>query len=78
MNWETLFHDWRDQFSWGRVCALACLVVAVWREFAGASVEHVALWLGSAVGSYGQSKLTETVAYIKGFFNAPTKEPSDS
>ncbi len=74
MNFKTLFHDFRDQFSWGRVCALVCLVVAVWREFGGATEQHVALWLGAAIGSYGQSKLIEVTAYLKGFFNAPAKD----
>ena len=53
------FHDWRDQFSWGRVCAAVALVVAVWREFTGADLAHVGLWLGVALGNYGVSKLVE-------------------
>lgn len=64
----TLFNDFRNQKSWGRVCALVALVVAVVREFQGADVRHVGLWLGVAVGNYGFSKGTEVVAYIKGFF----------
>ena len=55
------FHDWRDQFSWGRVCAAVALVVAVWREFTGADLAHVGLWLGVAIGNYGASKLTEVL-----------------
>jgi hypothetical protein len=74
MNLKTLFNDYREQCSWGRVFALVCLVVAVWREFGGASERHVALWLGAAFGSYGQSKFTEVIAYLKGFFNAPAKD----
>ena len=62
----TALRDWRGQISWGRICALVALVVAVWREFAGADLRHVALWLLVATGSYGTSKLTEVVALIKG------------
>ena len=61
----SLFRDWREQLSWGRVCAASALVVAVWREFTGADLYHVALWLGVATGSYGTSKATEIVALLK-------------
>lgn len=62
----TLLRDFRGQVSWGRVCALAALIVAVWGEFKGADLEHLKLWLGVAVGNYGASKLTEVVSIIKG------------
>lgn len=55
----SLFHDWRNQISWGRVCAAVALVMAVLRECRGADVYHVALWLMIATGNYGLSKLTE-------------------
>lgn len=71
----TLFRDWRQQLSWGRVCAAVALVVAVWREFGGASVQHVALWLGVATGSYGTSKFTEIVALLKGFSGVGVSAP---
>jgi hypothetical protein len=69
----TLFRDWRNQISWGRVCAAVALVVAVWREFAGADVKHVALWLAVATGSYGTSKAAEIVALVKGFAGSEPK-----
>jgi len=62
---SSLFRDWRNQISWGRICAAVALVVAVWREFTGADLWHVALWLGVATGSYGISKGTEVVALLK-------------
>lgn len=62
---SSLFRDWRNQISWGRICAAVALVVAVWREFTGADLWHVALWLGVATGSYGISKGTEIVALLK-------------
>jgi hypothetical protein len=62
----SLLRDWRGQISWGRACALVALVVAVWREFTGADIRHVALWLGVATSSYGTSKVTEIVALLKG------------
>ncbi len=70
MNSKTLLNDFRGQMSWGRVCSLAALIVAVWREFGGASTQHVALWLCVATGSYGTSKATEVVAYLKGIAGA--------
>ena len=60
-----LFHDFENQLSWGRICALVCLVVAVYREFTGADLQHVSLWLGVATGNYGTSKLTQMVSFIK-------------
>jgi hypothetical protein len=61
----TLFHDWRDQLSWGRVCAAVALGMAVAREFQGAGIAHVSLWLGVAVGNYGLSKVTEMACSTK-------------
>lgn len=61
----TFLKDWRGQDSWGRLCALVALVVAVWREFDGAPIQHVALWLLVATGSYSASKFTEIVALLK-------------
>ena len=57
----SVLNDWRGQLSWGRVCAAVALVVAVWREFNGADLAHVGLWLGVAIGNYGASKLTEVL-----------------
>lgn len=74
----SLFRDFRGHVSWGRVCSLVALVVAVWREFTGATIQHVALWLGVATGSYGTSKGTEVIAYLKGFVNVGTKEPPET
>lgn len=62
---SSMFCDFRNQMSWGRICAAVALVVAVWREFTGATIQHVALWLVAATGSYGTSKLTEIVAILK-------------
>lgn len=56
---SSLFMDFREQLSWGRICAAVALAVAVRAQFTGADVAHVALWLGVAVGNYGASKLTE-------------------
>ena len=61
MSIASVLHDWRGQLSWGRVCAAVALVVAVWREFTGADLAHVGLWLGVAVGNYSASKLTEVL-----------------
>ena len=61
----TAFRDFRGQISWGRICAAVSLAVAVWREFTGATLEHVGLWLGVATGNYGASKFTEIVNTIK-------------
>lgn len=57
----SLFHDWRNQLSWGRFCALVALVMAVVREFQGAPIPSVAMWLGVAVGNYAMSKWTEMI-----------------
>lgn len=62
----TALRDWRGHVSWGRVCALVALVVAVVGEFKGADLEHLKLWLGVAVGNYGASKVAEMVAVVKG------------
>ena len=60
---HTILQDWRGQLSWGRVCAAVALVVAVWREFNGADLAHVGLWMGVAIGNYGASKLTEVLCH---------------
>ena len=57
----SIFHDWRNQLSWGRVCAFVALVVAVIGQFTGIDTAHLALWLGVALGNYGASKITEMV-----------------
>ena len=57
----SLFRDWRNQLSWGRVCAAVALVVAVREQFRGADVPHVALWLSVAVGNYSASKIVEAI-----------------
>jgi len=71
---NTLFRDFRSQISWGRVCACVALVVSVIREFQNAPLEHVGMWLGVASGSYGMSKGTEVIAYLKGFSHSDQPE----
>lgn len=61
----TLLRDFRGQVSWGRVCSLVSLVVAVVGQFNGMSIEAVKVWLSVAVGNYGASKLTEIAACFK-------------
>ncbi len=56
-----MFRDWRNQVSWGRVCAAVALVVAVIGQFTGTDTAHLALWLGVAVGNYSASKIAEMV-----------------
>lgn len=72
MPTASVLHDWRGQLSWGRVCAAVALAVAVWREFTGADLAHVGLWLGVAVGNYSASKLTEVLCSS----TSPTAGPS--
>ena len=57
---KTLFMDWRKQISWGRVCAFVALVVAVVGQIKGMDADHLALWLGVAVGNYAASKIAES------------------
>ena len=57
----SLFHDWRNQISYGRFCAAMCLVMAIVREFQGADITHVSLWLGKGLFTYGLSKGTEAI-----------------
>ena len=57
----SLFRDFRNQISWGRVCAFVALVVAVVGQFMGIDTAHLGMWLSVAVGNYGASKLTEMV-----------------
>ena len=74
----SLLRDWRNQHSWGRVCAVVALAVTVWRESNGADLQHVALWLGVATGSYGLSKGREVVALLKNVgAAAPTSQAGD-
>lgn len=58
---KTLLKDFRGQISWGRVCALCSLIVAVVAQFTGSDVAHVGLWLSAALGNYGASKVTEMI-----------------
>lgn len=58
---SSLFHDFRGQVSWGRVCALVALVVAVIGQFYGMDAEHLKLWLSVATGNYAASKITEMI-----------------
>lgn len=58
----SLFRDFRNQVSWGRVCAAVALLVAARAQFQGADVAHIALWLSVALGNYGASKLTEILS----------------
>ena len=65
------FRDWRGQVSWGRICALVALVVAVILSCKPApDVRIVALWLAVATGNYSASKLTEITAILKGVGSA--------
>jgi hypothetical protein len=73
---RTILQDWRGQLSWGRVCAAVALVVAVWREFNGADLAHVGLWLGVALGNYGVSKLTEVRCSKSPNPGAPVPSPA--
>ena len=59
---NTLLRDFRGQLSWGRVCALVALTVAVMGQFNGMAIESVKVWLGVAVGNYGVSKVTEIIS----------------
>jgi len=61
----TLIQGWRGDLSTGRVNAIIALGVAVAQEFRGAPIEHVALWLGAAFGSYGWAKGTEMICSRK-------------
>lgn len=62
----SLFSDWKNQLSWGRVCAAVALVIAVILSFRpGPDIKLIELWLGVACGNYGASKLTEVVSIIK-------------
>lgn len=56
-----LLSDWRGQLSWGRLCALVALAVAVAGQFRGIETANLALWLGVALGNYAASKATEMV-----------------
>ena len=58
---RSLLRDWREQLSWGRVCALVALAVAVVGQWTGMDADHLKLWLAVAVGNYGASKLTEVL-----------------
>lgn len=58
---STLLQDFRGQMSWGRICAVVALVVAVIGQIKGADVEHLTLWLSVATGNYAASKITEMV-----------------
>lgn len=69
-----LLRDWRDQMSWGRVCAAVALAVAVIQEFRGASVPHLVTWLSVATGTYTASKITEMVAATKQTTIEPDRE----
>ena len=58
----SVFHDWREQLSWGRICAAVALLVAVIGQFTGRmDAGQLALWLGVALGSYSASKAAEVL-----------------
>ena len=59
MNISTLLNDFRGQMSWGRFCALVCLVQAICIQYQGGSAESLMIWLGAALGNYGAAKLPE-------------------
>jgi hypothetical protein len=59
---STIFQDFDNQLSWGRICACVALIVAVVEQFRHADVAHVSLWLGAAMGHYSVSKITEMVS----------------
>jgi EamA domain-containing membrane protein RarD len=55
-----IFRDFRDQLSWGRVCAATSLVVAVVLSFQDKpDLPLIATWLGHTFGEYAASKVTE-------------------
>ena len=56
---STIWRDFRGNLSWGRICSFVALVVAVVAQFTGASVAHVATWIGLAGGNYIASKASE-------------------
>ena len=62
---HTLFRDFRNNMSWGRVCSAVALVVAVVGQFKTVKdvplldIGHLQLWLGVAIGSFGIAKLPE-------------------
>ena len=58
---RTLLLDFRGQLSWGRVCAMVALIMAVIGQFKGMGLGHLQTWLAVAVGNYGLSKGTEMI-----------------
>lgn len=67
---NTLLHDFRGQVSWGRVCALVALCVAVAGNWTGMDAEHLKLWLSVATGNYAASKVTEMICAKRTVENA--------
>ena len=66
MGLTSLVRDFRGQISWGRVCSVVALAVAVVGEFRGMDTAHLAIWLSAALGNYGASKITEMVCHRTG------------
>ena len=62
----TWLRDFRGQVSWGRICSLVALAVAVVGQFRGGmDTAQLAIWLGVALGNYGASKVTEMITASK-------------
>jgi hypothetical protein len=58
----TVFNDFLNQQSWGRVCSCVALLVAVYKEiFSTIDTTHLAIWLSVAVGTYTASKITQMI-----------------
>ena len=58
----TLLQDFRGQMSWGRLCSVVALAMAVKLSFFTApNVPLIIVWLSVATGTYTASKITEMV-----------------
>lgn len=57
----SLLRDYRNQISWGRVCAAVALIVAIVGQFNGMDVEHLKVWIAVVGGNYGFSKIAEMI-----------------
>jgi hypothetical protein len=58
-----ILRDFRGQMSWGRICSLVGLIVAVYGQLQKnpMDIAHLSVWLGVALGNYGASKVTEMI-----------------
>ena len=58
----TLLQDFRGQMSWGRVCSMVALGMAVKLSLGTKpDVSLITVWLSAAFGNYTASKITEMV-----------------